>query len=101
MDFIRYNLISKILTKYREDKSLYEHDGFFYFKNKVNKINRIGKGFLYLEEQVLPLDWKSIKGKDLIQVYKSYKDNEIYFFKEINGKFYKTRPRKHVKKSLL
>jgi hypothetical protein len=101
MDFIRYNLISKILTKYRQDKSLYQHDGFFYFKNKVSKINRIGKGFLYFEEEVLPIDWKSIKGKDLVQVYNLYKDNDIFFYKEIDGKFYKTRPKKKDAKEKL
>ena len=97
MDFIRYNLISKILTKYRDNRDLYKHNNFFYFNNKIGSINRIGKGFLYNEEEVMPIDWNEIKGKDLMIVLNEIKQKNFYFYKDINGKFYKTRPKKDVK----
>ncbi len=94
MNFIRYNLISKILSKYRDNRDLYNHDNFFYFNNKIGNINRIGKGFLFNEEEVVPVDWKKIKGKDLVAILNEMKNKNFYFYKDINGKFYKTRPKK-------
>jgi len=94
MDFIRYNLISKILTKYRENRNMYNHDNFFYFENNISKINRIGKGFLYNEEEIMPLEWQDIKGKELLEILKQMNQKNFFFYKNIDGKFYKTRPKK-------
>lgn len=97
MDFIRYNLISKILSKFRDNRDLYKHDNFFYFNQNFGKINRIGRGFLFNEEEVVPLDWNKIKGKDLVSILNELKQKNFYFYKDINGKFYKTRPKRNVK----
>lgn len=98
MDFIRYNIISKILSNYRDNRNLYNHDSFFYFDSQVSKIDRIGKGFLYNKDEVMPVDWNNVTGKELVNVLQEMKRKNFYFFKNINGKFYKTRPKRNVKK---
>lgn len=97
MNFIKVHLISKIVKNYREIKTNFSHDGFFFFNTKVGDINRIGKGFLYKEDLIMPEDWRNIKGSDLLKILKRIEKKEFYFHKEINGRFYKTRPR-NVKK---
>ena len=98
MNFIRYNIISKILSKYRDNRDLYDHDSFFYFNSEINKIDRIGKGFLYNKDEVVPVDWNNVRGKDLLNILKEMKNKNFFFYKDINGKFYKTRPKRNVKK---
>jgi hypothetical protein len=97
MDFIKVHLISKIAKNYRKMKTHFSHDGFFFFNDKVGDINRIGRGLLYKEEVITPSDWRKIKGTDLIKILKQIEENKFYFHKEINGRFYKTRP-KNVRK---
>ena len=92
MNFIRTHLVSQILKNYNENCRKFSHDGFFYFNDKVGKINRVGKGFLY----VIHLDWRKVKDKELLTVFKKVKNKDFFFYKNIDGKFYKTRP-KHVK----
>jgi len=57
MNFIRTHLVSQILKYYNENCRKFSHDGFFYFNEKVGKINCVGKRFLYNEEEVIHLDW--------------------------------------------
>jgi len=97
MDFIKIHIISKIAKNYREIRTNFSHDGFFFFNEKVNGINRIGSGLLYKEEVITPEHWKNIKGGDLIKILNQIEEKKFYFHKEINGRFYKTRP-KSVKK---
>lgn len=78
-------------------KTKFSHDSFFFLDEKVNGINRIRKGLLYKEDNIIPEDWRKIKGTDLIKILKQIEDRSFYFHKEINGKFYKTRP-KNVRK---
>lgn len=97
MDFIKVHLISKIAKNYRKMRTRFSHDGFFFFNDKVGDINRIGRGLLYKEEVITPEDWRKIKGTDLIKIIKQIEDNKFYFIKEINGRFYKTRPKNVTK----
>jgi hypothetical protein len=93
MNFIKIHLISKISKNYREIRTHFSHDGFFFLNKDVNKINRIGKGMLYKEELIIPEDWRKIKGNDLLNILKQIKEKKFYFYKEINGKFHKIKPR--------
>jgi len=97
MNFIRIHLTSQILKNYNENCKRFSHNGFFYFNDSVGIINRIGKGFLYNREEVINLDWRKIRDEELLEVYKKMKNKEFFFFKELDGKFYKTRPKKNVK----
>jgi hypothetical protein len=97
MNFIRIHLVSQILKNYVENCRKFSHDGFFYFNDKVGKINRVGKGFLYNEEEVLHLDWRKVKDKELLTILKKIKNKDFFFYKSIDGKFYKTRPKQNVK----
>ena len=97
MNFIKVHLISKIAKNYRQMRTSFSHDGFFFFNEKVSDINRIGKGLLYKEEVITPEDWRKIKGKDLIKILNQIKNREFYFHKEVNGRFYKTRPKNVTK----
>jgi len=96
MNFIRMHLISQILKNYNENCKKFSHDGFLHFNSNVGKINRVGKGFLYNEEEVVFLDWRKIKDKELLYILKKLKNKEFFFYKNIDGKFYKTKP-KNVK----
>jgi hypothetical protein len=100
MNFIRYNLISKILSKYRDNRDYFLHEGFFYFDTKINNINRIGYGFLYKEDEIMPFQWQDISGKDLVKILKQFQKKNFYFFKEIEGKHQKIKPKKRVKNNL-
>ena len=94
MDSFKNILIFKILSKYRSMRETYAHQGFFYFESNISKIDRIGNGFLYNHEEIPPLDWRKLKGKELYKVYRELSNRNFYFYKNINGKFYKTRPKK-------
>jgi len=94
MNTIKKILIFKIIGQYRHLKEKYKHDGFFYFENPKSKINRIGSGLLYKSEEILPINWDNVKGKNLYQIYREINQNNFYFYKNINGKSYKTRPKK-------
>lgn len=96
MNYIRLHLISQILKNYNENCKRFSHDGFFYFNDKVGNIDRLGKGFLYNEEEILNLDWRKIKDKELLIILKKIKNKEFYFYKQIEDRFYKTKP-KNVK----
>jgi hypothetical protein len=101
MNFLRYTIISKILTKYRSKREFYNHEGFLYFDTKVGNINRIGKGFLYCEEEIIHQNWDDIDSNELFQVLKLIKNNQFYFFKTIDGKTVKFRPKKKNVKTKL
>jgi hypothetical protein len=94
MNTIKKILIFKIIGQYRHLKEKYKHDGFFYFENPKSEINRIGSGLLYKSEEILPINWDNVKGKNLYQIYREINQNNFYFYKNINGKSYKTRPKK-------
>lgn len=96
MNFIRMHLVSKILRNYSDNCRKFSHNGFFYFNDKVGKINRVGKGFLYHENQVLHLDWRKVEDKDLLTIFKKIKNNDFFFYKDIDGKFYKTKPKSNA-----
>ena len=99
MNFIRYTLISKILTKYRQKRDFYVNEGFFYFDNKVRNIDRIGRGFLFNKDEIIQVDWHDIDSRDLLDIFRQLKNNEFYFYREIEGKILKFRPKKKNVKS--
>lgn len=97
MEQIRFHLISSILKKYRKVCNKFSFTGFLYFDQKIGDLDRLGKGFLFNHEEILPTDWRKIKSSDLLKVYNSLKDKKFYFNKEVDGKFYKTRLKANVK----
>jgi hypothetical protein len=42
----------------------------------------------------MPLEWQDIKGKELLEILKQMNQKNFFFYKNIDGKFYKTRPKK-------
>lgn len=105
MNFIDHHLISKIIELYKfKLKILEQENGFLYFdfpiKTNIYKIDRIGNGFVYFENQILPLDWNSITGKTLLSILKQIKENNVYIYREIDGKIFKTRLRRDAKISV-
>lgn len=99
MNFIDHHLISKIIELYKFKLKVLENESnFLYFdfpiKTNIYKIDRIGKGCVYFENQVLPLDWNSISGKTLLLIFNEIKNNNVYIYREIDGRFFKTRLRR-------
>lgn len=105
MNFIDHHLISKAIELYKfKLKVLEKEDGFLYFdfpiQTNIYKIDRIGNGFVYFENQILPLDWNSISGKTLLSILNELKLNNVFIYREIDGRFFKTRLRRNAKTSV-
>jgi len=104
-NFIRMYLIKEIFQKSSEKKKICQvpENTFIYFdepiQTKTFKIDRFGKGSLFFDEQILPIDWASIDGDILLEALNQIKTNKFFVLKNVNGKLYKTRPKgKNVKK---
>ena len=105
-DFIRIHLIKSIFLlaeKIRKVTGMPE-GSFIYFDKPIRTtdsdiyghIDRFGKGNFFFKNQVLPISWNSIDGKILLDSLNEMKQNQIHVFKQIENKFYKTRPKKNV-----
>lgn len=104
-NFIRTHLIKEIFQRSSEKKKICQvpENAFIYFDEPIQttmyKINRFGKGSFFFSEQVLPIDWGSIDGKILLKALEHIKTNKFFVLKDVEGKFYKTRPKgKNVRK---
>lgn len=97
MEQLRFHLISSILKKYRKVCNKFSFTGFLYFDEKIGNLDRLGKGFLYNHDEILPIDWRKVSSPNLLRVYLSLKEKRFYFNKEVDGRFYKTRLKRNVK----
>jgi len=104
-NFIRTHLIKEIFQRSSEKKKICQvpDNAFIYFDEPIQttmyKINRFGKGSFFFSEQVLPIDWGSIDGEILLKALEHIKTNKFFVLKDVEGKFYKTRPKgKNVRK---
>ncbi len=64
------------------------------WSNPPRDVENKWSGLLYKSEEILPINWDNVKGKNLYQIYREINQNNFYFYKNINGKSYKTRPKK-------
>jgi len=73
----------------------FDHKGFFYFNETIQygnrKIDRIGKGLIYCEDEIIPVTWKDLKGNHLISIFDNIKNRKIYFYKRVGDQLYKTK----------
>ena len=104
-NFIRLHLIKEIFQRSSEKKKICQvpDNAFIYFDDPIQttmyKITRFGKGNFFFEEQVLPIDWTSIDGNILLKAVELIKTNKFFVLKDVEGKFFKTRPKgKNVRK---
>jgi len=95
MNPISHHLISKIIGIWLGISNYFNHKGFFYFNETIpygnHKIDRIGKGLIYCEDEIIPVTWKDLKGNHLIAIYDRVKNKKLYFYKQIDNHLYKTR----------
>lgn len=102
--FIRLHLIKFVFEQTDKIKKIVgvPANSFIYFDNPIKtthfQIDRFGKGSFFFKNQVLPIDWKSIDGKILIEAFKEIKQNKVFVLKQIDNRFYKTRVKKDVLK---
>lgn len=93
MNFISFHLVSNTLTKWSGLVSYTGHDGFFYFKTPikqgVHKIDRIGKGLVYFEDEIVGATWHKLSGKSLMSIYEQVKSNKLYYFRDIDNRKYR------------
>lgn len=101
LSVIKYNIIAKISSLYREYREYYGNEGFFYFNSIISKgdkdsisIDRIKGGFLYECEVITPKNWSDIDGKTLFKVLNRMNMKDFYFYKNIDGKLLKMKPKK-------
>ncbi len=95
MNFISFHFISKTLEKWKSLVDETGNNGFFYFKepivSKGKKIDRIGKGLVFAENEIIPITWEDLIGGDLISIYDQVKNNRLYFFRESNNRYHKVK----------
>lgn len=96
MDPISHHLISKILSIWVSASNYFDNKGFFYFNEGVNygkfKIDRIGKGLVYCEDEIVPVTWSKLSGVHLKEIYDKVKNKKMYFYRESpNGGFIRVR----------
>ena len=100
-DDIRKHLINSLSKKSHEIRSRVkiQHNEFIYFDKPINikngrcrhKIDRYGRGALYGQNDIFEIPWSLVPGTILIKALNLIKNNEVYFFKKIDNKTYKTR----------
>jgi hypothetical protein len=97
-DFLRTHLISKIKNQVKEKEKILKYEGFFFFDKEIDdgkkKINRLNRWSPYPKEELLPLNWYTIKGTSLLEIYSQLKDNNFYIYKVLEGKSHKMRIKK-------
>jgi hypothetical protein len=76
----------------------FDFNGFLHFDVQVSSIDRLGKGFLYKHEEILPIDWRLVKSSDLFEIQQILKQKKFYFYKDVEGKLYKTRIKRNATK---
>jgi hypothetical protein len=73
----------------------FKNNGFFYFNDSISygrsKIDRIGKGLIYCEDEIIPIAWKDLKGNHLMDIYDKISKRRVYYYKEIDNKHYKIK----------
>jgi len=101
-DFLRSHLINKIKCQIKEKENILKYNGFFFLDKPIDDgkkiINRLNKYSAYPKEELLPLNWYTIKGTSLLEIYSQLKDNKFYIYKVLEGKSHKMRIRKNDKR---
>lgn len=103
-NFLRTHIITKIFEKSYKAREVVEmpHNSFLFFDKNIRikngrinqSINRFGKGGLHGQNEILPLPWSTLTGKQLMDALMMIKQKEFYFKKTLNGKEYKVRLKK-------
>lgn len=100
LDPISNHLITRIINMWLNLSNNFDNKGFFYFNSPILcekglRMDRIGKGLIYFEDEIIPAVWKNIKGGDLNSIYNQMKNRELYFYREIeDGRFIKMKLKK-------
>lgn len=76
----------------------FNFNGFLHFDTNIGHLDRLGKGFLYKHEEILPIDWRLVKSGELFEIYDLLKQKKFYFYKDVEGKLYKTRLKRNANK---
>lgn len=99
LNFIRMHLIKKIFVKFNREKETFNLDdhAFIYFEPNIEigktAIDRFGKGNFYIKDQILPLGFDKVTSPVLVKAFKKLKLKQFFFYKEIEGKFQKVKPK--------
>ena len=94
-NFIRNHLLREIFKRSLEVKTRLQvpEDSFIYFDELIStyKINRFGRGNFYPSEKVVPINWKLIDAKILLEAFDKIRENKIFVIKNADGNPYRAR----------
>lgn len=108
-NFIKKHLIGEVFRIYEQKRKICDvpANSYLFFDNPVepipnstNRINRFGRGSFFYKDQILPIAWGNMSGKLLIRTLDEMKSNRVYFLKQFDKQFLKTRVKSNVGKSL-
>lgn len=97
-NFINRHIIKKIEEIIIECQKKLNHNSFIYLDNPTidgkKIINRLNSKSCYQKNEILPESYNSLRGRTLLSIFNQLKINKVYIYKEINGRYYKTRIKK-------
>jgi hypothetical protein len=95
MDFIRSHIISQTLGIWSSLCREFSNNSWFYFIHPVKdgdrKIDRIGKGLLYYEDEIVPASWNKVDGKALLEIFYLTRNRKLYFYREEGSQRFKLK----------
>lgn len=95
MDFIRTHLISKSLTGWSKLCREFDNNSWFYFSSPISDgnrvIDRIGKGLVYYEDEIIPANWRSISGGALLEICDQTLNRKLFFYKMVGSRRFKVK----------
>lgn len=101
-NFITNHVIQLIEKEIESKKRVTKQINFYYFEDPIvdgkRVINRVSQFNPFEKEEIVPCGWRVLSGGALVEIYDRLKNNEFYFYKqlEIDGKTrsYKARLKK-------
>lgn len=95
MDFIRSHIISRTLGIWSSLCREFNNNSWFYFTIPIQDgdriIDRIGKGLVYYEDEIIPANWSKVHGEALLQIFYQVLNRKLYFYRENGGRRYKLK----------
>jgi hypothetical protein len=100
VDFITQHVIQQIERTIEEKRKVTKQTSFYYFNEPIKDgsriINRVSRFNPFEKEEICSISWYALSGSTLVQIYDKLKNNDFFFYKNIEGKSYKAKLKKNV-----
>lgn len=94
-NFLTEHIIGRIVKEIIDLNVESKNKNFLFFDEPIIDdnyiIDRINTYSPYQLEEILPLNWYSLKGTTLIKIHRKLKERKVYVPKNINGTTYKIK----------